>query len=145
MAYLIKDSKEACLKRIWSIGGEKGYYALRWIWQLRGLIDQLLGGVGLNRGRRDPFDIQVGDPIDFWRVICADKGQGILILYAEMKLPGEAWLEFKLEDKDNQWYLLQTATFRPRGISGRLYWYSLVPFHFLIFRKMAQSLARGYF
>jgi uncharacterized protein YbjT (DUF2867 family) len=137
----VKDSKEAATERIWRIGGTQGYYALNWAWHLRGLIDQMIGGVGLNRGRRHPFEIQVGDSIDFWRVIRADKENSDLILYAGMKLPGEAWLEFRLEQDNQTWFLVQTATFRPKGILGRLYWYTLLPFHFLIFRKMANALA----
>jgi uncharacterized protein YbjT (DUF2867 family) len=137
----IKGSKEAALKRIWGIGGQQGYYALNWAWQLRGLFDKMVGGVGLNRGRRDPFDIQAGDYIDFWRVIGADQEKGHLILFAGMKLPGEAWLEFEVKKEKEQWFLIQTATFRPKGILGRFYWYAMIPFHFLIFRKMAKALA----
>lgn len=138
---LIKDSKEATIERIWRIGGINGYYALDWAWHLRGLFDQMIGGVGLNRGRRHPFEIQVGDSIDFWRVIFADKSQGHLILYAGMKLPGEAWLGFNIKQENHDWVLIQTATFRPKGILGRLYWYALIPFHLLIFKKMAHVIA----
>lgn len=138
---LIKDSKAAAIERIWRIGGSTGYYALNWAWHLRGLFDQMIGGVGLNRGRRHPFEIQVGDSIDFWRVILADKDKGHLILYAGMKVPGEAWLQFKFEQKNHEWFLVQTATFRPKGILGRLYWYALIPFHFFIFQRMAKALA----
>lgn len=138
---LVKDSKAAAIGRIWRIGGSTGYYALNWAWHLRGLFDQMIGGVGLNRGRRHPFEIQAGDSIDFWRVILADKENGHLILYAGMKVPGEAWLEFKLEQKNDESFLVQTATFRPKGVLGRLYWYALVPFHFFIFQRMAKALA----
>ncbi len=138
---LIKDSKSATIERIWRIGGSSGYYALNWAWRLRGLLDQIIGGVGLNRGRKHPSEIQTGDSIDFWRVIRADKENGDLILFAEVKLPGEAWLQFKVEQEKGAWVLVQTATFRPRGILGRLYWYILIPFHFFIFRKMASVLA----
>lgn len=138
---LIKDSKAAAIDRIWRIGGRHGYYGLNWAWQLRGLIDQMIGGVGLNRGRRHPFEIQVGDSIDFWRVIFADKDKGHLILYAGMKLPGEAWLQFKVKQKNEKWLLIQTAIFRPKGILGRLYWYILIPFHVFIFKKMANAIA----
>lgn len=137
----VKDSKAAAVERIWRIGGSTGYYALNWAWHLRGLFDQMIGGVGLNRGRRHPFEIQVGDSIDFWRVILADKDNGHLILYAGMKVPGEAWLQFKFEQKNHEWFLIQTATFRPKGLLGRLYWYALIPFHFFIFQKMAKALA----
>lgn len=138
---LVKDSKAAAIERIWRIGGSTGYYALNWAWHLRGFFDQMTGGVGLNRGRRHPFQIQIGDSIDFWRVILADKDNGHLILYAGMKVPGEAWLQFKFEEKNHEWFLVQTATFRPKGLLGRLYWYALVPFHFFIFQKMAKALA----
>lgn len=138
---LIKDSKAAAIERVWRIGGSTGYYAFNWAWHLRGLFDQMIGGVGLNRGRRHPSEIQVGDSIDFWRVILADKDHGHLILYAGMKVPGEAWLQFKFEQENHEWFLVQTATFRPKGILGRLYWYALVPFHFFIFKKMAKALA----
>lgn len=137
----VKDSREATISRVWSIGGNQGYYALNWAWQLRGLFDQLIGGIGLNRGRRHPTEIQVGDSIDFWRVLKADQVDGALILFATMKVPGEAWLAFKIEEDENQFYLVQTATFRPKGIFGRLYWYSMLPFHFFIFRKMARCMA----
>lgn len=138
---LIKDSKAAAVERIWRLGGSTGYYAMNWAWHLRGFFDRMIGGVGLNRGRRHPSEIQVGDSIDFWRVIQADKESGHLILYAGMKVPGEAWLQFKLEEQNHEWFLVQTATFRPKGILGRLYWYTLVPFHFFIFQKMAKALA----
>lgn len=139
--YRVIDSKEAAIDRIWRIGGDRGYYSLNWAWKLRGLFDQMIGGVGLNRGRRHPSEIQPGDSIDFWRVIRADKDQGDLILFAGMKMPGEAWLDFKLIQENNDWFLIQTATLRPKGILGRLYWYALMPFHFFIFKKMAKALA----
>ncbi|MBS0622314.1 MAG: SDR family oxidoreductase [Verrucomicrobia bacterium] len=138
---LIKDSKTATTERIWAIGGNTGYYALNWAWYLRGLFDKMMGGVGLNRGRRHPSEIQIGDSIDFWRVLLSCKEKGHLILFATMKVPGEAWLEFRLTPADNQWMLVQTATFRPKGVFGRLYWYALYPFHFFIFQRMAQTIA----
>lgn len=138
---LVKDSKEETTKRIWQIGGNTGYYSMNWAWSLRGLFDQMIGGIGLNRGRRHPTEILVGDSIDFWRVLLADKQKSHLILFATMKVPGEAWLEFKLEPAEGKWMLVQTATFRPKGLFGRFYWYSLYPFHFFIFNKMAKSIA----
>lgn len=138
---IIQDSREAALDRIWQIGGDSGYYALNLAWRLRGLIDQMIGGVGLNRGRRHPTELLAGDSIDFWRVLRADKKNANLILFAGMKMPGEAWLEFKINQADNKWILFQKATFRPKGILGRLYWYALLPFHLIIFRKMARALA----
>ncbi len=138
---LVRDSKAAAIGRIWRIGGSTGYYAWNWAWHLRGLFDQMIGGVGLNRGRRHPSEIQAGDSIDFWRVILADQQEGRLILFAGMKVPGEAWLQFHFEQNDQQLFLVQIATFRPKGILGRLYWYILIPFHVVIFQKMAKALA----
>lgn len=137
----LMGTREAAVERIWRIGGDTGWYAMDWAWKMRGMIDKLIGGVGLNRGRRHPTEIQVGDSIDFWRVLRADKEMGNLILFAGMKVPGEAWLEFKIVHDKDGWYLLQTATFRPKGIAGRLYWYFFSPFHFFIFRRMAQVIA----
>ena len=129
---------ENTLNKVWSIGGETGWYYGTFLWKIRGNIDKLVGGIGLRRGRTSPTELHIGDALDFWRVIFADKSKGKLLLYAEMKLPGEAWLEFKVEDG----YLKQTATFRPRGIAGRLYWYSVAPFHVLIFNGMIKKLSQ---
>lgn len=126
---------------IWAIGGNRGWYYADWLWGIRGLLDKMVGGVGLRRGRRSDVNITAGDALDFWRVILADRPNRRLLLYAEMKLPGEAWLEFKIVPNDNQGHtLVQTATFRPHGVWGRLYWYSLLPFHFFIFQNMAQNI-----
>ena len=125
-------------KRIWSIGGEKGWYYGNWLWKLRGMTDRLIGGVGLVRGRRSPDKINPGDTLDCWRVLVADKQNHRLLLFAEMKLPGEAWLEFKIKDKT----LIQTATFRPKGLSGRIYWYFFMIIHTSVFKGMARKLAR---
>ncbi len=137
----VKDSKAATIERIWTIGGSKGYYNYNWAWYLRGLFDKFIGGVGLNRGRRHPSEIQVGDSIDFWRVLVADKEKGRLVLFATMKVPGEAWLEYVLVPDKDQWMLVQTATFRPHGLLGRLYWYILYPFHIFIFNGMSKAIA----
>jgi uncharacterized protein YbjT (DUF2867 family) len=142
---ILKDAKQLkinnpdeVLERIWSIGGETGWYYGNWLWKIRGFIDKLSGGVGLRRGRTHIDRIYAGDSLDFWRVLLADKKAKRLLLFAEMKLPGEAWLEFRIdEDK----ILHQTATFRPRGLRGRLYWYSIVPFHYFIFSGMIKNIA----
>jgi len=131
------SNEEEVLNRIWSIGGDTGWYYGNWLWGVRGFLDKLSGGVGLRRGRRSRTDISAGDALDFWRVIYASKQDKRLLLFAEMKLPGEAWLEFKIEDKT----LYQTATFRPRGLWGRAYWFSVLPFHGLIFRGMIKRIA----
>lgn len=126
------------LDKIWSIGGRRGWYFGDWLWQIRGIVDQLVGGVGMRRGRKSETGISAGDALDFWRVLYADKEEKRLLLYAEMKLPGEAWLEFKI-DRENILHL--TATFRPLGVWGRLYWYAVLPFHGYIFKGMIRKLA----
>ena len=134
--------REQVLKNIWAIGGQRGWYYGDWMWKIRGYIDKLFGGVGLRRGRRSPTDIYTSDSLDFWRVILADKEEGRLLLFAEMKLPGEAWLEFKTESIDGKLHMIQTATFRPRGLFGRMYWFSMLPFHHFIFGNMANNLVK---
>src|SRR5210317_1765387 len=126
------SNRDECVEKIWSIGGKTGWYYGDWLWKLRGFVDNLVGGVGLRRGRTNPNSIDVGDALDFWRVLYANKDEGRLLLFAEMKLPGEAWLEFKIEEDE----LIQTATFRPLGLIGRLYWYIISPFHGAIFNGM---------
>lgn len=129
-------------KNIWEIGGDRGWYYGNWMWKIRGFMDLMVGGVGLRRGRRSPSDLKAGDSLDFWRVLLADEKENRLLLYAEMKLPGEAWLEFKIKEQDGQNVLHQKATFRPLGLWGRLYWYLVLPFHFLIFPMMARNIIR---
>ena len=133
------DNREDCINRIWSIGGDTGWYYANTLWKIRGLMDKLVGGVGLRRGRTSTNTLHAGDALDFWRVLFADKKNGRLLLFAEMKVPGEAWLEFKIVDNE----LVQTATFRPLGLMGRLYWYSLLPVHGIIFGGMLNNLAKG--
>jgi len=139
-----KDRKTAIAKdvtvsadRIFAIGGESGWYYANWLWNFRGFLDKLFGGIGLNRGRKNRNHISVGESLDFWRVIYANRTEKRLLLYAEMKLPGEAWLEFRIVGNE----IIQTATFRPLGISGRLYWYALLPFHYFIFNGMINKIA----
>lgn len=129
-------NREYTIARIWSIGGDTGWYYADWLWDLRGFIDKVFGGVGTRRGRTHKNEIHSGDALDFWRVVYADKKQGKLVLYAEMKLPGEAWLEFKIINNT----LYQAATFKPCGIMGRLYWYAVLPFHGFIFEGMLKKL-----
>lgn len=132
------ENRDFTIDRIWSIGGETGWYYGDWLWSLRGFIDKLYGGVGSRRGRTNKHDIHSGDALDFWRVLYANKEEGKLILYAEMKLPGEAWLEFKIINNT----LYQAATFRPKGVWGKLYWYSVLPFHGFIFKGMLEKLIK---
>ena len=133
------ENSDAAVAKIWSIGGKTGWYYGNWLWELRGFMDQLVGGVGMRRGRRSDVDISTGDALDFWRVLVANKAEKRLLLYAEMKLPGEAWLEFKIDENNN---LTQTATFRPLGVMGRLYWYAVLPFHGAIFKGMIDNIAK---
>jgi hypothetical protein len=128
------------LDKIWSIGGENGWYHANFLWEIRGIMDKMIGGVGLRRGRTSPDRLNPGDALDFWRVLYADRKKKRLLLFAEMKLPGEAWLEFSI-DNDN--VLHQVATFRPKGLKGRLYWYSVLPFHGIVFNGMLRGLASG--
>ncbi len=132
-------NEKKVLKNIWSIGGETGWYYGNWLWKVRGFLDKLVGGPGLRRGRTHPDKIYPGDALDFWRVLLADKKRKRLLLFAEMKTPGEAWLEFKIEDGT----LYQTATFRPKGLWGRLYWYTVLPFHLFIFGNMIKNIAKS--
>ena len=132
------ENLEICLDRVWKIGGITGWYYANWLWKLRGFIDKIFGGVGLRRGRTNEIELCAGDAVDFWRVLYANKQEGKLLLFAEMKLPGEAWLEFKIHENK----LIQTATFRPRGLLGRLYWYCVLPFHSYIFNGMIINLTK---
>ncbi|MEO0571264.1 MAG: SDR family oxidoreductase [Bacteroidota bacterium] len=131
--------EEKTLENIWRIGGETGWYYGSWLWKIRGFLDKLNGGPGLRRGRTHPDKIFPGDALDFWRVLLADKKGKRLLLFAEMRLPGEAWLEFKIDD---QKVLHQVATFRPKGLKGRLYWYSVLPFHYFIFGGMIRNISQ---
>lgn len=138
-------SRDEVIARIWAIGGDTGWPSMNWAWKLRGIADKFAGGIGIRRGRRHPKDLHVGDALDFWRVLLAGRAKGRLILYAEMKLPGEAWLEFAIEDLPGGGQALrQTATFRPQGLLGRLYWLAVLPFHWPLFPRMARNLAMGY-
>jgi len=128
-----------CIDKIWSIGGENGWYYGNWLWQIRGFLDKLAGGVGLRRGRTSEDTLNTGDALDFWRVLYANREEGRLLLFAEMKLPGDAWLEFRIVGNK----LIQTATFRPLGLSGRLYWFSVLPFHGFIFNGMIREITQS--
>ncbi|MET2984633.1 SDR family oxidoreductase [Aureibaculum conchae] len=134
---IINESKT--IKKIWSIGGENGWYYGNMLWKIRGHLDKVAGGIGLRRGRTHPSKLSAGDSLDFWRVLYADKKEKRLLLFAEMKLPGEAWLEFTIVKN----ILYQRAVFRPKGLLGRLYWYSVWPFHGLIFNGMINKLVKA--
>ncbi|UCH65854.1 MAG: SDR family oxidoreductase [Ignavibacterium sp.] len=136
---VVNASAESTFKAFTSLGGKNGWYA-NFLWKIRGYIDLFFGGVGLRRGRRSESELVVGDPLDFWRVEAIEKNK-LLRLRAEMKLPGEAWLQFNVENTDdNKSSLTQIAFFEPRGLWGLLYWYLVYPFHGLIFGGMIKSL-----
>lgn len=138
----IETSCEKVWKTIVSIGGKRGWYSTSWLWKIRGALDKLFGGVGLRRGRRDPEKLQVGDALDFWRVKLLSPPT-YLVLVAEMRVPGEATLEFKLTPLgENQTHLEQIAKFYPSGLWGILYWYLLTPFHGVIFNQMIQTISQ---
>ena len=122
------------------IGGERGWYSFPLAWAIRGLMDRLVGGVGLRRGRRDPDRLAVGDAVDFWRVEAIER-PSLLRLRAEMKLPGEAWLEFGIDHDGHRPVLHQNALFIPHGLPGHLYWWSISPFHNVVFGSMIANLA----
>jgi uncharacterized protein YbjT (DUF2867 family) len=138
----INGDPERVLNKEFSIGGDTGWYYANWIWQVRGVMDKMVGGVGLRRGRRNASELNPGDSLDFWRVLIADRENMRLLLFAEMKVPGEAWLEFRIVKKSDGYYLNQTATFMPKGLSGRLYWFLLLPIHLLMFKGMIKEIAR---
>lgn len=135
---IVVTDTDGALSRIFAIGGESGWYYGNWLWKTRGLMDKMFGGVGLRRGRTHPSHLDNGDALDFWRVLLADPKERRLLLFAEMRLPGEAWLEFRIDDNN---VLHQIATFRPKGIFGRLYWYSMLPFHYFLFSGMIKNIA----
>src|ERR1017187_768525 len=135
-----KDQEEEIATRFFGIGGNQGWYYADHLWRIRGLMDKLVGGVGMRRGRRSNVDIQPGDALDFWRVLLVDRKNYRLLLFAETKLPGEAWLEFSIVKNENRSLLKQIATFRPKGIFGRNYWYAMLPFHHFIFRNMLKRI-----
>lgn len=124
------------------IGGRNGYYVANWAWSIRGIVDRLFGGPGRRQGRRHPELLGLGETVDFWRVTDAEPGRRLL-LTAEMKLPGRAWLEFRAEDDPAGSRLVQTAYFAPRGLAGRLYWALLLPAHAFIFGRMARRIAEA--
>jgi len=139
----VHSDADAVWAAVEGIGGERGWYSFPMAWWLRGVLDRLAGGVGLRRGRRNPDQLVVGDAVDFWRVEALERGR-LLRLRAEMKLPGDAWLEFEIdrgEGPDGEPVLHQRALFVPHGLLGHLYWWSVTPFHGIVFGSMIRRLA----
>ncbi len=139
---LTDASPESVYRSFTSIGGDKGWLAWGWAWKLRGLMDKIIGGPGLSRGRRHPTEVLIGEELDFWRVEDLKKDR-LMLLRAEMKVPGKAWLQFEAVPKGGKTQLIQTALFAPKGLFGFLYWYGSYPLHFFIFDKMVQRIAAG--
>jgi uncharacterized protein YbjT (DUF2867 family) len=138
---VVNCEPEALYQSFIRLGGEQGWFYMNWAWEIRGLLDRLVGGVGLRRGRRDPENVRVGDALDFWRVESVVKGS-LLRLRAEMKVPGKAWLQFHVKPhKEDQTLFSQTAFFAPKGLSGLIYWYSLYPIHRIIFSGLIKKIA----
>ncbi|MFM1789427.1 MAG: hypothetical protein RLZZ12_776 [Actinomycetota bacterium] len=140
---VLTDAPIDCVwKSIEQIGGETGWYGADFLWWARGVLDRIVGGVGLRRGRRDPKHLRIGDGLDFWRVEAIEK-EKVLRLYAEMILPGKAWLEFRIEPEDGKVRITQEATFSPRGLGGQLYWYLVLPLHAFVFPTMLRNIVRS--
>lgn len=129
-------------KAIQQIGGSNGWYAFNWLWRLRGLLDLLVGGVGMRRGRPPRMDLRVGDTVDWWRVEAIERDHRLRLI-AEMKLPGRAWLEFEVTGSEDGSLIRQTAIFDPVGIAGLAYWYAMYPLHLLVFGGMLRGIARA--
>jgi uncharacterized protein YbjT (DUF2867 family) len=128
---------EKIFDSIQSVGGDSGWFHHNWLWRLRGFIDKIIGGPGLNRGRRDPVSLRIGDSLDFWKVVDLKKDKRLL-LFAQMKLPGKAWLEFSIGKKN----LIQTSYFLPKGLWGRVYWILTKPFHSLVFNGLSKGILK---
>lgn len=138
----VHATPEQVYRSVVGIGGEEGWYAFDWLWHLRGILDRLLGGIGMRRGRRDPHTLLPGDALDFWRVESVKENEH-LQLRAEMKLPGRAWLRFDVSPlAGGHTELRQTAFFEPKGLFGFLYWWSVYPLHLLIFPSMIREIRR---
>lgn len=131
------ENPEKVIQRIWEIGDDRGWYFATSLWKIRGFLDRLFGGVGYRKGRKSADQLAAGDPVDFWRVVEADRSRGYLLLQAEMKLPGKVFLEWKVEND----HLDQRVYFYPSGLWGKMYWYAVKPFHQLIFQGMGKAIA----
>lgn len=135
-------SPDQAFRPVQEIGGRRGWYWGNWLWGLRGLIDSVVGGVGLRRARRDPRSLVPGDRVDFWRVEACEPDR-LLRLAAEMKLPGRAWLQFEVRPAEGGSLICQTALFDPAGLLGLAYWYALYPVHALVFAGMLRGIVQA--
>lgn len=132
------ECQEDVFRSVCGIGGKKGWFRYNFLWRIRGTVDKLVGGSGLSRGRRSNTDLRTGDALDFWRVVDIKPGKRLL-LHAQMKVPGDAWLEFDVQPDQ----LVQTAHFLPKGLWGRLYWYAVLPFHYFVFNDLAKTIVNS--
>jgi uncharacterized protein YbjT (DUF2867 family) len=132
------ECQEDVFRSVCGIGGKKGWFRYNFLWRIRGTVDKLVGGYGLSRGRRSNTDLRIGDALDFWRVVDIKPGKRLL-LHAQMKVPGDAWLEFDVQPDQ----LVQTAHFLPKGLWGRLYWYAVLPFHYFVFNDLAKTIVNS--
>jgi len=138
---VVPASPEAVYQVFTRLGGKRGWFNLNWVWEMRGFLDRMVGGVGFRRGRRDPDELQVGDALDFWRVETLEP-ERLLRLRTEMKMPGKAWLQWQVTPREKKKaFLTQTTFFAPKGLMGWLYWYAAYPLHRLIFRKLIDQIA----
>ena len=138
----VDASPETVFKTFTGLGGRRGWPPYTWLWRVRGLLDRIIGGVGMRRGRRHPDELRKGEALDFWRVEDIQPGRS-LRLRAEMKLPGRGWLQFETSaSKEGGADLVQTAYFAPKGLFGLLYWYGIYPIHGLIFGRTIREVAR---
>lgn len=137
----VPDGCRAPFRAIESIGGKNGWYYLNFLWRFRGFLDLLCGGIGMRRGRAHPTELSEGDTLDWWRVERFSPGEQ-LRLKAEMKLPGRAWLDFELVTEKDRRYIQQTVIFDPLGLTGLIYWYTLVPIHWLLFKGLLKQIIR---
>jgi hypothetical protein len=137
----VSATPEEAFAQIEWLGGSRGWPFANRLWRVRGLLDRLVGGPGMRLGRRDPTHVRVGDAVDFWRVEAVRRPY-LLRLRAEMRVPGRAWLQYEITEEADRTWIVQTAFFEPKGLSGVLYWYLLLPAHLFIFRGSIRELAR---
>jgi uncharacterized protein YbjT (DUF2867 family) len=142
MQVVVPLPPDSIFRHIQSLGGTTGWHRYNFLWKLRGVVDQLIGGVGLRRGRRNPRCLMPGDVVDFWRVEAVEHNR-MLRLAAEMKLPGRGWLQFELDPVPGGTLITQTALFDPAGLAGRAYWYGLYPLHRLVFRGLLRGIVQA--
>lgn len=131
------ENQDNVFQSVCALGGEHGWFKYNFLWRIRGVLDKLFGGYGLSRGRRSRTELRIGDALDFWKVVDVKQGKRLL-LYAQMKVPGKAWLEFDVQPGQ----LVQTAHFLPKGLWGRAYWFAVLPLHNLIFKDLAENIVR---